>query len=148
MGFSFILYSADEETFMHLSTGLEWATSAFHVEAKASLKAITWLKDNILSSVVIATLVQHVGQAMLTYQTANFLIPKNFCHKIDAHLNRFWWGEDPKSKKRKLHLLAIENIFDEWIRYWLQLNPYNDVSNRIGTYPMIACMCCSRPVET
>ncbi|XP_026428903.1 uncharacterized protein LOC113324832 [Papaver somniferum] len=56
------------------------------------------------------TLVKHVGQAMSLYQMTTFLIPKSMCQKIDFQLNNYWWGEDPRSNKRKMHIIAWENI--------------------------------------
>ncbi|XP_026435384.1 uncharacterized protein LOC113333108 isoform X1 [Papaver somniferum] len=55
MGYAFILYSVEQEAFMHISAGSDWASSALHAEAKSVLKALNWLEDNILSSVFIAT---------------------------------------------------------------------------------------------
>lgn len=55
MGYAFILYLVEQETFMHLSAGSDWASSALHAEAKSLLNALKWLEGNILSSVFIAT---------------------------------------------------------------------------------------------
>ncbi|XP_026410628.1 uncharacterized protein LOC113305847 [Papaver somniferum] len=55
MGFAFILYSVDQEEFMHIEAGSDKAMSAVHAEAKVMLKATSWLKNNILSSVSIVT---------------------------------------------------------------------------------------------
>ncbi|XP_026438530.1 uncharacterized protein LOC113337021 [Papaver somniferum] len=55
MGYAFILYSVENETFMQIAAGSDRASSAFHAESKALLKASSWLSDNILSSVTLVT---------------------------------------------------------------------------------------------
>lgn len=55
MGYAFIPYSADQEAFLQILAGSDWASSALHAEAKALLNALKWLKNNILSSVCIVT---------------------------------------------------------------------------------------------
>lgn len=55
MGYAFILYSADQQAFLHISAVSDWASSALHAEAKVLVNALKWLKNNILSSVCIAT---------------------------------------------------------------------------------------------
>ncbi|XP_026452249.1 uncharacterized protein LOC113352667 [Papaver somniferum] len=55
MGFSFILYSMDQEQFMHIEAGSDKAMTVVQAEAKAMLKATSWLRNNILSSVSIIT---------------------------------------------------------------------------------------------
>lgn len=55
MGYAFLLYSVDTETFMYIEAGSEWASSAFHAKSKDLLKASSWLSKNILSTVLIVT---------------------------------------------------------------------------------------------
>lgn len=55
MGYAFILYSADQEAFLHILAGSDWASSTLHAEAKALVNALKWLRNNILSSVCIVT---------------------------------------------------------------------------------------------
>lgn len=55
MGYAFLHYSVDHDIFMHISAGSECATSAFYAKTKALLKATTWSKNNILSSVSLVT---------------------------------------------------------------------------------------------
>lgn len=69
----------------------------------------SWLTQ-FLSQAGKTTLVKHVGQALSLYQMATFLILKSLCYKIDSHLDRYWWGEDTRLKKRKMHRLAWVNI--------------------------------------
>ncbi|XP_026420722.1 uncharacterized protein LOC113316789 [Papaver somniferum] len=55
MSFAFILYSVDQEEFMHIGDGSDKETTTTYAEAKAMLKATSWLKNNILSSVSFVT---------------------------------------------------------------------------------------------
>lgn len=55
MGYVFILYSVDHESFMHISAGSEKTSSALDAESTTLLKAVTWLKEKILSSVSIVS---------------------------------------------------------------------------------------------
>lgn len=47
MGYAFILYSTDQEAFMHISVGSELAFTAVHAEAKALLRTLKWLEENL-----------------------------------------------------------------------------------------------------
>ncbi|XP_026429270.1 uncharacterized protein LOC113325286 [Papaver somniferum] len=55
MGYDFILYSTDQEAFMHISVGSELAFTTVHAEANTLLRALKWLEENLLSSVTIDT---------------------------------------------------------------------------------------------
>lgn len=55
MGYAFLLYSVDDELFMHIVAGWSWASSTIHAEAEYLLFASKWLSTNLPPSITIPT---------------------------------------------------------------------------------------------
>lgn len=61
-------------------------------------------EDKNLSYAKRATLIKAVAQAIPTYVMNSFLLPKEFCKKIDNMTANFWWEESKIHwKNRKDH---------------------------------------------
>lgn len=87
MGYANIVYSVDQHTFMHISAGSEKATSAFHAEAKALLKAVTWLKENVLSNVTIVTDCKSLADNINKDNTSPFWTAENTVQGVKTNLH-------------------------------------------------------------
>ncbi|RZC66618.1 hypothetical protein C5167_010309 [Papaver somniferum] len=107
MGSAFILYSVDQEAFMHLSAGSDWASSALHAEAKALLKPLFWLKDNLLSSVFIFTDCKVLADSINKKGLDISWTAENTIEEILSDLGKLPQAKLPKATP--LQLKALEN---------------------------------------
>jgi hypothetical protein len=67
--------------------------SASFVDLKERIfsKVISW-KAILLSQAARTTLIKYVANAIPSYITSIFLLPKFFCLEINSILRKFWWG--------------------------------------------------------
>lgn len=45
-------------------------------------------------------LLKSVAQAIPTYSTAYFKLPRGLCHHIKGLLRKFWWGSNKKGERK------------------------------------------------
>lgn len=53
-------------------------------------------------------LIKSVVQAIPSYVMSCFLLPIQFCNKINSHIRRFWWSGDPTESK--IHWINGEEL--------------------------------------
>lgn len=82
MGYAFILYSVDQEAFMHYSAGSERTSSALHAESKALLKDLKWLEGKLLSSVTFVTDCKPLADTINNKEAKTEWIVENTMKKI------------------------------------------------------------------
>lgn len=53
-------------------------------------------------------MIKSVVQAIPSYVMSCFLLPVQFCNKLNSHIRRFWWSGDPKESK--IHWIKGEEL--------------------------------------
>lgn len=68
------------------------------IKDRISKRLSSWM-DKLVSWAGREVLVKVVSQAIPTYAMSIFKFPKDFCKSLQSIINRFWWGNDPRSRK-------------------------------------------------
>ncbi|KAF7839373.1 putative RNA-directed DNA polymerase [Senna tora] len=97
---------------------------------KVNNKLVGW-KAQTLSQVGRLTVIKVVLQPLNNYQMSHLVVPKKYCHQMDAACSNFFWGF--RKDKLAMHLLNKNRIFAPKDRGGLGLRDSDLVNNALVT---------------
>lgn len=98
------------------SPSIDKYLSIVSIISRSRINAFKWIgnikgnklgnqKYKFLSTVRKKILIKFVLQAMPTYNTSVFLLPKNLCHQLHSLFVKFWW--DSQNNYSRIHLKQL-----------------------------------------